>query len=180
MKIEEKAWTITRTFLDFPSDDGDAVVVFFHGCKHNCNGCHSPSLQKYVEVTNLHWLLDDIIEMSNRFEKTRRVVFSGGDPLYDFNRIRIIIYLCDVLKSKGYQICIYTGHDIEYVKENLKNCQFDFIKCGRYIEEEKQMSGKDDECMTLASKNQDFYNGNFKKISKNGKLFWRKKWLNLF
>ena len=29
--------------------------------------------------------------------------------------------------------------------------------------------------MTLASRNQNFYNGKFKRLSKNGKLVWRKK-----
>lgn len=175
MKIESESYIITRTFIDFPDDDGDAVIVFFKGCKHNCKGCHSPSLQKYVEIVNLHWLLDDIIEVSNKFKKTRKVVFSGGDPLYDFNRMRATTYLCDVLKEKGYQICIYTGHEIDYVKKNFGNCRFDFIKCGCYIEEEKQDSGKNDYCMTLASKNQNFYNGKYKRLSKNGKLIWRKK-----
>lgn len=179
MKIEEKPYTISRTFLDFPSDDGDAVIVFLHGCSHGCKGCHSPSLQEYVEVCSLHLLLDDIIDMSNRFEKTRNVVFSGGDPLYNIHTIKQVEYLCNELHERGYKICIYTGHDIEYVK-NYFTGKFDFVKCGCYIEEERQQSGKDDEGMTLASKNQNFYDNKFKKISKDGRLVWRKKWMNLF
>lgn len=176
----DKTWTIRRTFVDYPSDDGDAVIVFFHGCKHNCKGCHSPSLQKYIEIVDLHWLIDDIVDVSNQFEKTRKVVFSGGDPLYDIKRIKKLTYVCNELNKMGYHICIYTGNDIEYAKQYLKDCKFDFIKCGRYIEEEKQQSYKDDEGMTLASKNQNFYDGNFKKISKDGKIIWRRKWMKLF
>lgn len=179
MKIETNAYTISRTFLDFPSDDGDAVIVFLHGCSHGCKGCHSPSLQKYVEIKSLHLLLDDIMDVANSFVKTRKIVISGGDPLFNELQMKKVEYICDILKDKGFEICIYTGHDIEYVKERFKG-RFDFIKCGRYIEEERQFSGKDDEGMTLASKNQNFYNNKFKKISKDGKLVWRKKWMNLF
>lgn len=173
MKIENESYTITRTFVDFPDDDGDAVIVFLRGCKHNCKGCHSPSLQNFVEIKNTHLFINDIIDVANSFNKTRKVVFSGGDPLHPLH-LKKIEYVCDVLKLRGFSICIYTGHKIDYVKMAFKGA-FDFIKCGCYIEKEKQDSGKNDYCMTLASKNQNFYNGKYKRLSKNGKLVWRKK-----
>ena len=173
MKIETESYIITRTFLDYPSDDGDAVIVFLKGCKHDCKGCHSPSLQGFVEIKNTHLLIDSIIDVSNNFCKTRKVVFSGGDPLHPLH-LKKVEYMCDILKGLGYEICIYTGHEIAYVKIAF-NGSFDFIKCGRYIEKEKQPSGKDSYGMTLASRNQNFYNGKFKRLSKNGKLVWRKK-----
>ena len=173
MKIENESYVITRTFVDFPDDDGDAVIVFLRGCQHNCKGCHSPSLQNFVGIKNIHLFIEDIIDVANSFNKTRKVVFSGGDPLHPLH-IKNIKYVCYVLKSYGFSICIYTGYKIDYVKMAFKGA-FDFIKCGRYIEEEKQISGKDDNGMTLASRNQNFYNGNFKILSKNGKLVWRKK-----
>lgn len=173
MKIENESYTITRTFVDFPDDDGDAVIVFLRGCQHGCNGCHSLSLQSFVEIKNTHFLIRDIIDVSNDFNKTRKVVFSGGDPLHPLH-LKKVEYICDVLRYNGYSVCIYTGHEIGYVKTSFKGA-FDFIKCGRYIEEEKQASGKDSFGMTLASRNQNFYNGKFKRLSKNGKLVWRKK-----
>jgi anaerobic ribonucleoside-triphosphate reductase activating protein len=173
MKIENESYVITRTFVDFPDDDGDAVIVFVRGCQHGCKGCHSPSLQNFVKIKNAYSLVKDIQSVANSGNKTMKVVLSGGDPLHPFH-IKKIGYVCDVLRSLGYSICIYTGYNIDYVK-NAFNGEFDFIKCGCYIEEEKQQSGKDDKGMTLASKNQNFYNGKYKRLSKKGKLVWRKK-----
>jgi anaerobic ribonucleoside-triphosphate reductase activating protein len=173
MKIENESYIITRTFVDFPDDDGDAVIVFLKGCQHGCKGCHSPSLQRFVEIKNTHFFIEDILDVANSCNKTRKVVFSGGDPLHPLH-IKKIEYACNVLKSYGFSICIYTGHKINYVKMAF-NGSFDFVKCGCYIEEEKQDSGKNDYCMILASKNQNFYNDKYKRLSKNGKLIWRKK-----
>jgi anaerobic ribonucleoside-triphosphate reductase activating protein len=173
MKIENESYVVARTFVDFPDDDGDAVIVFLRGCDHNCKNCHSPSLQKFVKIRDIHQLISDIELVANSDNKTNKVVLSGGDPLHPLH-IEKIEYISDVLKSHKYSVCIYTGYKIDYVK-SVFNGSFDFIKCGCYIEEEKQQSGKDNNGMTLASKNQNFYNRKYKRLSKNGKLIWRKK-----
>ena len=78
----------------------------------------------------------------------------------------------DALNNK-YDICIYTGNSIEEVKKHkVKN--FSYIKCGTYSEDKKQISGNTttdkDYIFTLASSNQNFYDSNYKLLSKNGVL----------
>nr|DAQ91955.1 MAG TPA: 4Fe-4S single cluster domain protein [Caudoviricetes sp.] len=172
MNIIRHGYTVDRTFIDYPDDSSEATIVYFCGCSHNCPGCQNPDMQKFIPFDGKE-VLDDIRAVSNTppAPKTDKVVLSGGDPLFS-QHLENTKWLLRHLKMLGYHVCIYTGYDINFVKK-IQLKEFDFIKCGVYNKNLQRPSFKDDRQLVLASPNQDFYNSKYKKISTNGKLFWR-------
>ena len=158
---------LEETWLDYPAPDGNAVIAYFCGCEHHCPGCHSPLLQQdYEYAESKEEILNRIIDYTNRAD-TNKLVFLGGDPLYSKN-LELIKYLVSNLSNK-YDICIFTGYDIDYVKKiALKGVKF--WKCGRFDINNVRKSGKTDEEYVLASPNQNFYDEQYNLISENGIL----------
>ena len=160
-------FNIETTFTDYPDNVSLAVIFYMNGCEHNCLNCQNKELQQPKEYSVK--IIDKIIDYCNR-NRTNKIVLSGGDPLYKTN-IDLTNKMIDIYKN-NYDICIYTGYDIKYVKKVL-HLGFKFIKSGKYIKNLKQQSIKTEEYLQLASKNQNFYNDCFIQISKNGKLFFK-------
>lgn len=151
------------TFLDYPEDDW-AIIVYFLGCSLNCNGCQNEILKDWDSHSSEYlylsfYGLDNLLERETKKNFTKNVVFSGGDPLYKKNLNELKIFL----GSYGwkYNICIYTGQDINTVKNyNLTN--FKYLKCGHYNKNLLQNSVKlNNGKIILASSNQEFYNHNY-------------------
>lgn len=166
MKIE---LPIQITWQDYPTQD-HAILVYSIGCEHGCKNCHNIKLKTGINTIDLSAkeLYDSLLIMS-KHERTNKIVFSGGDPLF-----KNLECIKEFLKINEYfDVCIYTGYDIEYVKTNTVN-GFKYIKCGKYDEKLKQISGKSDEYIKLASSNQNFYDENFNKLSENGVLYFNK------
>ena len=68
-----------------------------------------------------------------------------------------------------FDICIFTGYDIEYVKQTgITGVKY--WKCGKFDEKNLRESKKTDKEYILASPNQDFYDSNYNKLSENGIL----------
>lgn len=161
-------FNIEVTFTDYPDDVSLAVIFYMNGCEHNCTDCHNKELQK--EKTYPVNIIDKIIDYCNR-NKTNKIVLSGGDPLYKTN-IDLTNKIIDMCKN-NYDICIYTGYNIDYAKKVL-HLGFKFIKSGKYIPELKQKSIKNDDYIQLASSNQEFYNKNYMLISNKGRYYFNK------
>ncbi len=161
-----------NTFIDYPSAEDWAVIYFFSGCCNNCANCQNKLLQQ-VEQTKFEYKINSAEELYNIIKKdvvrycTNKIVFSGGDPLFESNRSIIK----EFLEKYGdqFDICVYTGYSIDNVKKfDIKN--FKFIKCGKFEETNKQESYKSDNKMVLASTNQNFYDSNYNQLSKTGVL----------
>lgn len=172
MRIKED---LVLSFLDFPSQEGFAIVVYFTGCSHFCLGCHSKMLQNYNEGKDIN--SDDLFQKIESFnfskiKKTNKIVFSGGDPLYIQNSFGVI-ELSKLLYAKHYDICIYTGFSINEVI-NLKSLglKFKYVKVGTFDERKKQISLKDNQKFVLASYNQELYDYDINLISKNGIFYF--------
>lgn len=164
---------ISSTFLDYPDNSSLAVILYLSGCKHNCKGCHSPETQKIKE--NYAGIEQEIyykINAAFNTYRTNKLVISGGNPL-DNSNINITKYLCDNFKDKF--ICIYTGDLINDIKR--ENIRVDFVKCGEYMEDYKQLSEKTDKYIQFASQNQElysFYENKYHLVSKNGRYYFDK------
>lgn len=158
---------LEETWLDYPDPESNAIIVYFCGCEHHCKGCHSPLLQSSYEYSESNQdILEKIIDYSKRAD-TNKLVFLGGDPLYSKN-LNLTTFLVNNL-SKDYDICIFTGYDIEYVKKlDLHNIKY--YKCGKFDIDNQRKSMKTDEEYVLASPNQNFYDGNYNQLSTNGIL----------
>lgn len=156
------------SFIDYPSPNTWSIIIYMSGCEHKCPGCQNFELQKpdqgkiYTEYSLIPAIKD--FAKSNR---TNNIVLSGGDPLYKTNLDTTNCILNNL--SLDYNICIYTGYDINYAK-SLCIKGFKFIKCGTYDQTKKCPSGNFETYIQLASTNQNFYDSNFNLLSKNGRL----------
>lgn len=158
---------LEETFLDYPDPEANAIIVYFMGCNHHCPGCHSPLLQKEINYSETKEEMCQRIKDLAKRADTNKLVFLGGDPLYNKN-IELTRYFCTEL-GKTYNICIFTGYDINYVKAlNLSGVKY--YKCGKFDQKIARESKKTDTMYVLASSNQDFYDSNYKKLSENGIL----------
>ena len=158
---------LEETLLDYPDPEANAIIVYFIGCNHHCPGCHSPLLQKEVNYSETKEEMCQRIKDLAKRADTNKLVFLGGDPLYDKN-IELTRYFCTEL-GKTHDICIFTGYDIDDVKAlNLSGVKY--YKCGKFDQKIARESKKTDTMYVLASSNQDFYDSNYKKLSENGIL----------
>lgn len=158
---------ITSTWLDYPNKDDLSLVVVMMGCDNGCPMCQNPQFKnpEYSNETKSYTvedLLNELTILSKRY-KTNKVVLSGGDPLSCFN----LEFTKKFLENSNFDVCIYTGHTIDYVKKHNVD-KFKFIKCGLYDEKLSQESEKTDNYMKFASKNQKLYDNNYCCISENG------------
>lgn len=156
------------TFLDYPDNISRAVIVYFMGCEHNCDGCHNPEFQisDYIKSkkVSINQFYNDLFEQCKR-ENTNKVVFSGGDSLSPLNRDFTRLFLNKY--GNVFDICIYTGYNIGLVKMmNIKG--FKFIKTGKYEKDKMQEPCQSDNFMQLASTNQEIYNENYALLTRNG------------
>ena len=160
---------LEETLLDYPSPDDNAIIVYLTGCEHHCPGCHSPLIQKVQEYTETpEELTEKLVDYCRRAE-TNKIVLLGGDPLHETN----IPYTKHILQtlSHSYDICIFTGYSIDYVKQ-LGISGAKYYKCGKFDINTVRKSLKTDDKYVLASPNQDFYDENYNKISENGILYF--------
>lgn len=163
---------LKETWLDYPSPDGIAVIVYFCGCEHHCKGCHSSLLQQEYEYAESNEeILEKIKEYASKVN-TNKLVFLGGDPIYVKN-IPLTTFLVNNL-SDEFDICVFTGYDIDYVKKiGIQGVRY--WKCGKFNIDKSRESKKTDEEYVLASPNQNFYDGNYELISIDGILKFNKK-----
>lgn len=161
-----------ETFLDYPDNKSNAILVYFIGCSFSCEGCHNKDLQDENYINGFEMDAETLIksiQYSCEKSKTNKIVFEGGDPLYKGNFLNVFKAV-EKLKN-NYDITIYTGNDIETIKalrEKLSFKGYKFIKCGKYIQRLKQKSEKTDEYISFGSKNQELYDGNLNLLSKDG------------
>jgi organic radical activating enzyme len=168
-------YPLDTTWTDYPDNYSQSIIVYTIGCIHGCIGCQNPDLQSVDYSTNTVCVDDSkqlatILEKESKKHKTNKVVFSGGDPLFDSN-INTLREFLD--KNTVFDICIYTGYDISYVKKNgIEN--FEFVICNKYNHKLKQQSCKTDKYISFASTNQKLYSKNYSLLSKNGIYYFDK------
>lgn len=122
---------------------GYRTVVFLQGCNLHCPGCHNKNT----------WALDKgtLIEVSKLAQFLRekainkKVTISGGEPLL---QKEALLELLEELKD--FDLCLYTGHEIEEVPEEILK-YLKYIKVGRFILEERTSTTP-----FVGSKNQKF------------------------
>lgn len=158
----------TPSFIDYPDNESCAICVVMMGCTNKCNGCQNPDFKNPLyDIGTIEVSINDLykkLKETCQKYRTNKVVLSGGDPLSCYN-IEFTKEL--LLRNNIFDFCIYTGHNIEYVKSNnVKG--FNFIKCGLFDIKNFRQSNKTDNQMIFASPNQKLYDGEYKLLSENG------------
>lgn len=158
---------IQSTWLDYPDNESLVIIVCIMGCDNGCFMCQNPDFQNpyYLNSTKEYTVDSFIKEIEYLCErnKTNKLVMSGGDPLAPCN----IDFTKEFLSKTSLEVCVYTGHSIEYVKEHqIKG--FKFIKCGKFDYRKLRESYKTDELIQFASPNQKLYDSDYNLLSENG------------
>ncbi len=165
---------VSHTFLDYPDNKSIAVIVYFSGCDNNCIGCQNLALSNYISSNTKSVTSDDldiIVQQAAEKLNTNKVVLSGGDPLYPLNIEGVNTFISR--NKYKYDICIFTGKDINFVKKNVKE-GFKFIKINKFDITQKRDSMKTDEFFQLSSPNQEFLDKDYNCVTENGILYFNK------
>ena len=122
---------------------GYRTVVFLQGCDLHCPGCHNKSTWDLNKGTLID--VKDLARILKDKAINKKVTISGGEPLLQKEP------LSELLKElKDFDLCLYTGHEIEDVPEEILK-YLKYIKVGRFILEERTSTTP-----FVGSKNQKF------------------------
>lgn len=164
-----KIANISLGFSEYPTNAW-AINIYISGCNNYCEDCHNLDIQNpeygtFYDISELANLIKSKCE-SNR---TKSIVLLGGDPLYAGN-IKFTDNL--IYNLRDYDICIYTGYEINHVQNSLSNINLvKYIKTGKYYKSKSQTSKKTDSELILSSFNQSMYkvsDNSINLISNNG------------
>lgn len=125
---------------------GIRTVVFLQGCLKQCKGCHNPDTWSldggFLEE------VDDLVLRIGSICTNKKVTISGGEPLLQYEQLKVLL---QKLKENGYDICLYTGYEIEQVPKEILR-YLNYIKVGGYEENLRDLR-----LPYVGSKNQKFY-----------------------
>lgn len=121
-----KVSSINTSFIDFPNKT--SLIVFMSGCNIGCKGCQNPKLQNPDYGVDI--VVDDIVKEYNSKGLCNGIVFSGGDPLYQYGEL---LAYCKELCSIA-DIAVYTGETFDNVPVELFE-YIDLLVTEPYIEE---------------------------------------------
>lgn len=118
---------VPGTSVDGP---GLRTSIYFAGCLHHCEGCHNP--QSWDMAGGREMSVEEIVSIVE--ENGFNVTFSGGDPIYQYESLKVLAY---ELKRRNYNLWCYTGFlfedliSMKHLKELLS--LIDVIVDGPYI-----------------------------------------------
>ena len=105
---------------------GVRSLLFLQGCDARCKGCHNPST--WDSDAGTVYDTDDLANILEENVKNRKITITGGEPL-----LQVDALLDLVKKLTGFNICIYTGRELESVPQELID-KINYIKVGKYVE----------------------------------------------
>lgn len=96
--------------------EGMACTIFFSGCKHFCNGCHSKDTWDFNYGKEATDELIDIINLEiDKRPFLSALVLSGGDPMYSATEVKNFISKIHIPNNN---IWCYSGFKIEEIQQN--------------------------------------------------------------
>lgn len=109
-------------------DDGPGIrcVLFFQGCSKNCRECHNSGIKDPGKGTMVP--MDDLVEFIDENCCNKKITISGGEPL---EQMEGLLALLGELKIRGYNVCLYTGWEMEQVPKQVLS-MIDYIKTGGF------------------------------------------------
>jgi anaerobic ribonucleoside-triphosphate reductase activating protein len=110
--------------------EGLRYTIFLSGCKHRCEGCHSPHTWdfKYGQSEDIVSIFNDIYLKRHYIDG---VSISGGDPI---EQAEDLIVLLKLLKTIDCDIWLWTGYTFDSLNDNHKELlpYLDVIIDGKY------------------------------------------------
>lgn len=116
-------------WLESSCDDGPGVrsVLFLQGCSKDCQGCHNSGIKEHGKGTKLE--IDKLMDFIESKCCNRKITISGGEPLEQMESLSVLL---EKLKEEGYNICVYTGWELEKVPDKVLGL-VDYIKTGGFV-----------------------------------------------
>lgn len=122
--------------------EGVACTIFFSGCKHFCNGCHSKDTWDFnygKEISNE--LINVINSEIDKRPFLSALVLSGGDPMYSAVEIKEFILKIHIPNNN---IWCYTGFLMEQIIENYEMRELlnlcNVLIDGKYIDSQRDIT----------------------------------------
>jgi len=138
----------------------NSLEIYLSGCKAkpHCKNCHNPELWSF-DIGNPYSsdIKEDIEEKVSTYKNLINSIWIlGGEPLDQ--PIEELEKILSDISGLGKELWLWTRYELDEIPNNIKK-YCDYIKCGRYKEEE----GSDDYSslgIKLASTNQKIYKMN--------------------
>lgn len=121
-KIEIAGWK--KTSCD--DGPGNRSVLFLQGCSMHCPGCHNP--QSHKNGDGVLFEISEIEKFILANCNNKKLTISGGEPLEQWDNLKELVKL---LKMDDFNICIYTGWNVERIPEDVFYLA-DYVKCGNF------------------------------------------------
>lgn len=115
-------------FIETSASDGPGIrsVLFLQGCHRNCEGCHNKNLQN--PNGGVSFSINEVVEYISKHCKNKQLTISGGEPL---EQLPALIELTNLLVSMGFDLCVYTGNNLEDVPLSLRK-NLRWLKVGKF------------------------------------------------
>ena len=148
--------------------DGVATTIFFSGCNHHCDGCHSESTWDFSagQLVTLS-MIDEIAKNIVDRAFVRSIVLSGGDPIYSASEILQFLDCLNTsifdqsshnLSLDDFELWIYTGFTIDQlIKANDKNVRMLVGCCNVIVDGPFEKDKRDITLNHRGSSNQHIY-----------------------
>ena len=135
-------------FIESSCDDGPGVrsVLFLQGCTRNCKNCQNKKIKEHGKGKTM--IISDTVELIKSKCRNKKITISGGEPM---EQKESLIELVRILKNEEFNVCVYTGWQLEMIPRYLIN-MLDFIKTGEFIKELSDVN-----LQYVGSKNQHMY-----------------------
>ncbi len=115
--------------IENSSDDGPGIrsVLFVQGCSRNCEGCQNTKIKEHGKGVNFE--IENLLDMIDKKCCNKKITISGGEPM---EQQESLLVLLRCLKERGYNICVYTGWELEKVPTHMFQ-YLDYLKTGSYM-----------------------------------------------
>lgn len=127
---------------DIVNGEGVCVSFWTQGCPFKCKGCHNPQTWDFDGGKDLpNDIKGQIVKAISDNNITRNFSILGGEPLCEQN-IELVKEILLAVKAAypHIKVFLWTGYELEDIKDTLILEKVDVLITGPYIEEQRDIT----------------------------------------
>lgn len=127
---------------DIVNGEGVCVSFWTQGCPFKCKGCHNPQTWDFNGGKDLpHDIKGQIVKAISDNNITRNFSILGGEPLCEQN-IELVKEILLAVKTAypHIKVFLWTGYELEDIKDAIILEKVDVLITGPYIEEQRDIT----------------------------------------
>ena len=127
---------------DIVNGEGVCVSFWTQGCPFRCKGCHNPQTWDFDGGKDLpHDIKGQIVKAISDNNITRNFSILGGEPLCEQN-IELVKEILLAVKAAypHIKVFLWTGYELEDIKDTTILEKVDVLITGPYIEEQRDIT----------------------------------------